>query len=794
MDEKKTYLLNVESNLKQVTEDAVKAKQAWDEAKIALNNLIKAGITSGIEFEVAGAKLRDTQKDYNNAKKSVDLLTQANKSQSGSYEQLYKQWQLAQTQLKLMGGMYTTNANGVRVLSDRYIQQSKVVADSKKALDQFGKGVNDNRLNVGNYSAAIQGALGQMSMMPGVVGRAGSAMQSFMMSFSKVGLIGGIIAGALAVISAPFVAFFKHSQEGMDLLAQKVSGFKAAMTVLRGDLIDLGEKGVDAFEKPDKAANHFWTTVMSFIGPGWVSTGNAMDIANKQGQEFTKTMQELEKEEIKMIKFRAEANLGLKEARLAYTDSTKSIEERMTVLQKSIDIENQTADKEIALQTKRYDALVKDQTRITNAKQDTRVIDRQVAEAEAKIIDLRTESIGREVRDASRLNTLRKEYLTEEYKIYDSEIKLKGLSLQADIESFNFQKKALKLEYDQQNNIVGLSFDEREKLKEKFLIDDAALDKQILDAEKKALEENMQSQLKLVDTIDQKIELANAARLIIYQTYLNAKQKLEEDTLIKTGQTAVTEQDRKLELQKIDLKANFDHQKLKAENEQQNALETNKILNTILDDEYSTMKRSVEYEKLTDNQKLLVDAQYTAAKKQLAEKRKGFMNAELTATADALGAMSEVLGKQTALGKGFAVAQTLINTWAAAEMVMTDQSIPSTWAKIAMMATVILTGLANVQSILAVDTSGKGSSSVSAPTSITSTPIARTAFAQPTGANIFTQPALSQTQLNAVPNQNPLTAEDIAKLMSKLPAPIVTVEDINAKIKEKQKVDVRGNI
>jgi len=48
--------------------------------------------------------------------------------------------------------------------------------------------------------------------------------------------------------------------------------------------------------------------------------------------------------------------------------------------------------------------------------------------------------------------------------------------------------------------------------------------------------------------------------------------------------------------------------------------------------------------------------------------------------------------------------------------------------------------------------------------------------------------------LNTIPNQNVLTAEDIADALSKMPAPIVTVEDINARIKETNKVSVRGNI
>jgi len=82
----------------------------------------------------------------------------------------------------------------------------------------------------------------------------------------------------------------------------------------------------------------------------------------------------------------------------------------------------------------------------------------------------------------------------------------------------------------------------------------------------------------------------------------------------------------------------------------------------------------------------------------------------------------------------------------------------------------------------------------SAPTAISgSAPVQRT-YAQSAGSSILTQTQLTQPQLNAIPNQNMLTAADIAAALKNLPTPVVTVEDINAKIKSKAKVEVRANI
>lgn len=89
---------------------------------------------------------------------------------------------------------------------------------------------------------------------------------------------------------------------------------------------------------------------------------------------------------------------------------------------------------------------------------------------------------------------------------------------------------------------------------------------------------------------------------------------------------------------------------------------------------------------------------------------------------------------------------------------------------------------------------GGGGVSTSMPTSITSSLSAQRIFSSGVAPSYLTQPQLSQTQLNATTPGMVLTANDIADAVSKLPAPIVTVEDINVKAESKKKVEVRANI
>jgi hypothetical protein len=81
----------------------------------------------------------------------------------------------------------------------------------------------------------------------------------------------------------------------------------------------------------------------------------------------------------------------------------------------------------------------------------------------------------------------------------------------------------------------------------------------------------------------------------------------------------------------------------------------------------------------------------------------------------------------------------------------------------------------------------------SAPTAITTSPPAQRATGTPVGSSLLS-PQLSQGQVNAIPNFNPMTAADIAEIIKNMPAPIVTVQDINKVQANKKKVEVRANI
>jgi hypothetical protein len=193
----------------------------------------------------------------------------------------------------------------------------------------------------------------------------------------------------------------------------------------------------------------------------------------------------------------------------------------------------------------------------------------------------------------------------------------------------------------------------------------------------------------------------------------------------------------------------------------------------------------------------IINGKYAALQRQIDEEE---ANAKLQLYAGFAGNLATIFGKNTALGKAAAIAETTINTYTAAMAAyksLAGVPIVGPFLGIAAAAAATIAGIENVKKIMAVKVPGGGGGesapSVSVPTSIAASAPAQRTFSTPVGSSVLTQPQLTQQQLNALPVQN-LTADDIANAVSKLPAPRVSVEDINTRMDEVRKVTVRSNI
>jgi len=782
--EKKTYLIDIKSNYQQYIDDLKKAKEEQQRQKAALDQLTEAQKQDKDLMEKLSAEYRKAQTDVKNATKIVDQATLANKAQKGSYEELYRTWQVAQTQLKLMGGAYTTNAQGVRVLSEKYIQQKQVVEDAKRSLDAFGKGVADNRLNVGNYSEAIEGAIGKFQMMPGPVGAAAGSLQKVNMVFKS--LIANPIMAAIAAIIAVFaglVKIFKGTAEGGGKIKELFAAIGAIISELRARVVSF----IDIFSHIFKGE---WKEAGDAAKETFTGLSDSLKEATKSAMEMQRAQKQLNEEIAMHISENAEEEKQMEELLFLSKDRTKSDADRIEFLRKYFEIRQINAKAETEFAERQY------QIDITNAARTTKI---------------KKETLDQWVRMNKDAQL---EMLKNNKEIQDAFNKLGGAdALKVLEESYSKQINAQKEFFTGSKRAITTQSSLEEELKR----DKETKNKEHLDRLKKQSDDNVKLMMLEAEGNAEKTKevlkfqyeeelrlnkLSNTEKLILKKEYENAVTKVDKEVADKRKDAynkadkenedfinrEIDRMDKLAEIKKIDAEAGFEYQRMKAG-------ENVNTLQTILDLEYGAMLKSVEYKNATTNEKLLIDQQYTENSRQLSLLRTDQQMQELNLVGDIMGSMAGLFGKQTIAAKALSVAQALISTYTAGVKAMAELPLGSgPILRFLTLASVIAAGLLQVKNILAVKVPGGEGGSVSMPTVIAGSLPAQKAYAPSVGATFLNQPQLTQTQLNAVPNQNLLTAEQIANAMSKMPAPIVTVEDINAKVTAGRKIEVRATI
>ena len=721
--EKKTYLINIESNLDKYAKEADEAAKKVAELKVANQQLLQSGEATGEEIERNNAALRTAQKEYANAKKSVDLATAANKAQSGSYEQLYRQWQLAQTQLKLMGSAYIVDANGVRTLSQKYIENKKAVEDAKRALDSFGKGVADNRLNVGNYSEALQGALGNLQAMPGPLGAAVGGLKSMTLA-AKAFIatpIGAVLAAVAAVIGL-LVKAFKNSQPLMDLFDKTVAAISATFKVLLDRVSNFTEFLGSIFSKELRQSR---------------AEAKAL---NDELIGIEETMSRREKRELRRanrtgiieeIKEEAKAAYDLKAAEKAVDDAEIGFIQRKEELRRSIEeLINSAKDENLTNKEKlaNFDQAIKLQAELTAkevsfAKERARISQEQVDQ-------------GNSTRDQLREN--------EELQAAATAAEVAGLKETKRIISERF-------------GLVGkIAADEQKGIKE------------VDDAKKKAAEEDLK-----------RMEKAAA----------DAKKILDEEVAFKLAQIVAAEE---YDLFFAERKKN--QELINAENrlaiEEATNSEIYELQRKALDE---MEKAEVESAIKAGADVSLVNDKFTAYRVVLAKEEQ---DAKMSIYSGFASSIATLFGENTKLGRIAAITATVINTYRGA-MAAFAETPGGIIIKSIAAATAVAAGIASVKKIVSTKSglpgdSGGGGGQV--PTAISASAPAVRSYAGAVGSSVLNTPQLNQQQINALPNQNILTAADLAAAFGKMPPPVVTVEDINARVETAKKVEVRGTI
>ena len=335
------------------------------------------------------------------------------------------------------------------------------------AVDELNKALKDTNKNTDNLNEAVEAGTesldkftkGGVSAMKGLYKGAQTAIAS--MKTLKGAIISTGI-GALVVVVASLAAYFTQTERGGDKLNVIMGAMGAVIGKLTDVIIHLGEKIVSIFQNPKKALEDFGkllkenltnrvegllellpalgkaiglvlkgqfkeagkvavdavgkvglgveniTGKIGAAGEALVKFGKDAAAAAAEGARISDILNDVEDAERELLVLRARANKQIIEARFIADDLTKSTEERIAAVQRASKLEEQVATKELKYARQKAQAL-KDQAAIAEVTEDQLVA---IAEAQARVLDLEADSIRRQKKLQSELNSLRNEEKT----------------------------------------------------------------------------------------------------------------------------------------------------------------------------------------------------------------------------------------------------------------------------------------------------------------------------------------------------------------------------------------------
>ena len=257
-------------------------------------------------------------------------------------------------------------------------------------VQELNKALSDTNKQTNALNTTMDAATGAIDKFTG------GAASGFKAAFGGVkSFIGGlkgvkiaVIAtglGALVVILGSLFAYFTQTSRGADQMAKIMGGLGAAVKVVIDRVIGLGDSLVKLFSGDFKGA-------VEGVSNAFKGLGDEIARETKQGAALADQLDAIEDRERTLITMRANANREIAKARIIADDETKSIEERQKAVRKAFDLENNVAKAE-QKNAQAYVKYLKDRKALGETTDEDLLA---LAEAEAKVNELRTESLRRQ--------------------------------------------------------------------------------------------------------------------------------------------------------------------------------------------------------------------------------------------------------------------------------------------------------------------------------------------------------------------------------------------------------------
>lgn len=273
----------------------------------------------------------------------------------------------------------------------------KVVAETDKAskdVEKVGKGAEKSAKETNLLTVAMAKVNKAMLTI--------KSTSKLMFGSIKAGIISTGI-GALVIAFVSLLSYFTKTKKGAEQLQVIFAGIGAFVDVI-----------VDRISKFGGAMMKFFTGdftgAVSDLGEAFAGVGDEIMNEVAAAIRLKKEMQELTDLTREFGIEKAATRQEIEKARLAAEDETLSAQERLENLQKALDLEAQTTEKELSLQRRRVAAKEEEVEMSESTQEDLQAL----ADEKIKLIELETASVKMRRRVITEVNALEREIAAEE--------------------------------------------------------------------------------------------------------------------------------------------------------------------------------------------------------------------------------------------------------------------------------------------------------------------------------------------------------------------------------------------
>ena len=714
-------------NIAELSIDTDSLVSSLSQTRESINTLTAAQKTLRADNQITSesyvrneAALRTLRAEYNQGSKTLSNVTTAttrlNNALDTEVTSINEARQQNRELLALRNNLNLSTDEGrksLEAINTRINENNEFVNENGSAYEQL-------KNNVGNYASGVLSTNPILANMATVLTEVRTALlaknAAMIASSTSTGVMSGALRvfrlalastgiGLIVVALGSLISFLTSSQAGIDKVTSVTRPLSALFSSLVGVLQKLGENLFNAFSNPQQTLkdlanfvqnnliNRFKafgvilegiinldfqkiadgvlqagtgvTNLTSKVSDLAANTGEFVSDALEQGTQIDNLTKQIEISENELILTRSKSLAQIKELELAARDAGNSTVERANAAQQAIEISNQLAKDELAIQDLRIERKRIENSLNDTSREDQAEFNRLVAERS----NLEQAASTRELRFINQVSAARKEAKDAQKAANDQALKDEEERLKEESE---LRIQAAKFELNEfiRNNQSKLDSD-------KFFSEES------LNIERKRLNDLANERRKFEET---RLEEGKISEV----EFNEAIAVINFDNAEKIAQAEAT----RVEAQKAAEAIDFENQLELDEDKFQNQFE--------LESERLELQRmrDVAAAEATGADITLIN-QLAAREQEDVDRRLGA--ARLQQTANTFGGIAQLLGEHTAAGKAAAIAQATINTYQGISEVWASESVLpeplATAAKVVSSGTVLAAGLNTVSQI-----------------------------------------------------------------------------------------------